>query len=284
MTTYVQPTKKLIDVGTVGDANTGDIIYDGGVKINDGITAMYNVFGDVRLWDVKQGEGSQKLHATGYYQKNPTVFYSKGAVDAGSLHDLNTVSQTFTVTLPTPKLGECVEFINSNGSFSVNKIVFRAQAGADIAGSATLDVTQGKVRVIFICVDETVGSAKWEYSITPMFGDFTVPANTTVEIAKATPVTIPLYNKALYDGVKLIIASKEIKAGVVERTVSEVLLMTDPEDNKVYSDEYSVIFKKDKVYSVEFSVVNNTVVAIVTAAKDRIYFSVKSIETIKAQI
>ena len=284
MTTYVQPTKKLIDVGEVGNANTGDIIYDGGVKLNAGLTALYNTFGDVRLWDTAEGVGSQKLHAGGYYQKNPTSYYARGPVDAGSLHDLNTISQTFSVSLPAPKIGECVEFINSNGSFSVNKIVFRAQAGGDIAGAATLEVSQGSVRVTFICVDETTGSAKWNYLITPMFGDFTVPANTTVEIAKAVPQTIPLFNKSLYDGVKLIISAYEIKAGVKERTLSEVLLMVDPEDNKVYSDEYSVLFKTDKVYDVEFSIVNNIVVARVTSTKDRIYFSVKSIETIKAKI
>ncbi|MGL5308211.1 MAG: hypothetical protein ACRC9Y_19160, partial [Aeromonas veronii] len=241
MTTYVQPTKKLVDVGEVGNANTGDIIYDGGVKLNDGLTALYNTFGDVRLWDVAAGVGSQKLHATGYYQKNPTSYYARGAVDAGSMHDLNTISQTFTVSLPTPKIGECVEFINSNGSYSVNKIVFRAQAGGDIAGSQTLEVSQGSVRIVFICVDETAGSAKWNYMITPMFGDFTVPANTTVDVAKATPQTIPLFNKALYDGVKLVMSAHEVKAGVRERTLSEVLLMVDPDDNKVYADEYSVL-------------------------------------------
>lgn len=285
MTTYVQPPKKLVDVGEVGNANTGDIIYDGGVKLNDGLTAIYNTFGDVRLWDVSAGVGTQKLHATGYYQKNPTTYYARTPTEPGSMHDLNTISQTFTVNLPTPKLGECVYFINSNGSFSVNKIVFQAQAGGDIAGARTLEVNQGYVRVEFICVDETVGSAKWNYKITPMFGDFSVPANTTVEIAKASPQTIPLFTKDRYEGVKLLISAYEIKGGVKERNLSEVLLMVDPEDNKVYADEYSVIFKTDKLFSVEFSVANSTtVVAKVTSTKDRIHFSVKSIETIKAAI
>lgn len=286
MTTYVQPTKKLVDVGEVGNANTGDIIYDGGVKINDGITALYNTFGDVRLWDTNQGIGSQKLHATGYYQKNPTQFYAKGPVDAGSMHDLNTVAQTFVVVLPSPKLGECVEFTNSNGSFSVNKIVFKAQTGSDIMGQSQIDITQGYTRIRFTCVDETVGAAKWNYTLEPMFGDFSVPANTTVEVVKSSPQTIPLFNKALYDGVKLIMSAVEVKAGNdKERTLSEVLLMVDPDNNVVYADEYSVLFRGEKAFTVEFSVVSNTtVVAKVTAVKDRIKFSVKSIETIKASI
>lgn len=284
MTTYSQPAKKLVDVGEIGNANTGDIIFDGGVKLNAGLNALYNTFGDVRLWDVSEGVGSQKLHAGGYYQKNPTSYYARTPVDPGSLHDLDTVSQTFSVALPTPKRGECVEFINSNGSFAVNKIVFRAQAGGDINGNATLEIIQGYVRIIFICVDDTVGSAKWKYKITPMFGNFTVPANTTVEVLKVTPQTIPLFNKSLYDGVKLIMSAYEVVAGVKERTLSEVLIMVDPEDNKVYTDEYSVLFKTSKIFSVEFNVVNNVVVAKITANKDRIMVAVKSIETIKAEV
>lgn len=282
MTQYIQPTKKLVDVGEIGNANTGDIIYDGGVKINEGITALYNTFGDIRMWEVNMGVGAQKLHGTGYYQKNPTSYYARNPVDMGSMHDLNSISQSFNVTLPTPKLGESVEFINSNGSFAVNKVVFKAQAGGDIMGASTVDMTHGFVHVKFMCIDDTVGASKWNYKFTPMFGDFTVPTNTTLEIAKTSPKTIPLFNKSLYDGVKLIMSGTEIKTGIKERTLSEVLLMVDTESDTVYADEYSVIFKNEKVFSVEFSVVNSVVVAKVTTPKNSIKFSIKSIETIKA--
>lgn len=283
MTTYVQTKKKLIDVGEVGNANTGDIIYDGGVKLNEALNALYNTFGDVRLWDVNEGVGSQVLHASGYYQKNPYSYYAKSPVDVGSMHDINTIAQTFVVTLPNPKLGECCEFINSNGSWSTNKITFKAQDGADIMGSKTIDVTHGYSRVEFTCIDDTQNSAKWGYRISPMFGDFSVPVNTTIEIDKIAPKSIPLYTKTLYDGVKLMMSAVEVKAGIRERTVSEVLIMTDPEDNKVYSDEYSVLFKNEKLFVADFLVVNNKVTVKITPTKDKIKFSIKTIETIKGE-
>ena len=66
---YVDEGKKVIDVGEVGNASTGDILYAGGVKINQNYDAIYNAFGDQRLFAAGSGEGSQKIHATSYYQK-----------------------------------------------------------------------------------------------------------------------------------------------------------------------------------------------------------------------
>ena len=34
--------KKIIDLGTVDDANTGDSLYEGGGKINDNFTEVYD--------------------------------------------------------------------------------------------------------------------------------------------------------------------------------------------------------------------------------------------------
>lgn len=285
MTQYVQTKKQRIDVGQVGNANTGDIIYDGGVKLNDNLDALYNAFGDIRLYDAgKEGVGSQTLHAAGYFQKLPTSYYSRNIIEPGSQHDLNTLVATFIVTLPTPKLGEQCRFINSNGSFATNKIVFKAQAGGDIAGSQELEISQGYVMVEFTCTSDVNNAAKWEYKVLPMFGDFSVPVNNTVEVTRQTPVAIPLFNKAMYEGTKLILSASEVKAGVKERTVSEVLVMIDAEDNTIYSDEYSVIYKNDKIYSLEFIVDRNIAVVRVSTTKDKIKFSIKSIETIKANI
>lgn len=285
MTQYVQSKKQKIDVGQVGNANTGDIIYDGGVKLNTNLDALYNAFGDIRLYDAgKDGVGSQTLHAAGYFQKLPTSYYSRNIIEPGSQHDLNTLVSTFIVTLPAPKLGEQCRFINSNGSFDTNKIVFKAQPGGDIKGQPELEISQGFVMIEFTCVSDVNNASKWDYKVTPMFGDFSVPVNSTVEVTKTTPVTIPMFNKAMYEGTKLVLSASEIKAGVRERTISEVLVMIDPEDNKVYADEYSVIFKNEKIYSLEFLVDRNVAVVRVTTTKDRIKFSIKSIETIKANI
>lgn len=285
MTTYVQSKKQKIDVGQVGNANTGDIIYDGGVKVNDNLDALYNAFGDIRLYDAgKEGVGSQTLHAAGYFQKLPTSYYSRNAVESGSQHDLNTLVATFIITMPTPKLGEQCRFINSNGSFSTNKIVFKAQPGGDIRGLPELEIDQGFIMIEFTCVSDVNNASKWDYKIMPMFGDFSVPVNETVEVTKTTPVSIPLFNKVAYEGTKLVLSAAETKAGVKERTISEVLVMIDPEDNKIYADEYSVIFKNEKVYSLEFLVDRNVATVRVSTTKDRIKFSIKSIETIKANI
>lgn len=66
-----QTGKKLIDVGQIGNPSTGDPLYDGGVKLNEMVTNIYNAFGDVRLLTANNGVGTMLLHATGYYQKLP---------------------------------------------------------------------------------------------------------------------------------------------------------------------------------------------------------------------
>lgn len=284
MSNYRQVAKKMIDVGVQGDANTGDIIYDGGVKLNSNLDALYNTFGDGRLYDLSEGDGQQKLHATGYYQKFPSLYYTKGAVEAGSRHDLNTTTGAFAVTLPDPKLGEMIEIINSNGSFALNPITIRAQAGGNIEGENQIIVNHGFVKIALVCTDDTPDLSKWQYKIEPMFGDFSVPANLTAEITNVHTFPIPLFKKEMYEGVKLMVSAYEVKYGSKERTVSEILVMVDEDDDVVYSDEYSVIFKKDKVYTIDFIIQNGIVQANVNSAKPLIKFSIKSIETIKASI
>ncbi|WWS25377.1 hypothetical protein vBKpnAMK6_00436 [Klebsiella phage vB_Kpn_AM_K6] len=66
---YTDKGKKIIDVGEIGNASTGDILYDGGVKINDNFDAIYNAFADQRLFAAGGGALNQKIHATSYYQK-----------------------------------------------------------------------------------------------------------------------------------------------------------------------------------------------------------------------
>ncbi|MGL4522760.1 MAG: baseplate wedge tail fiber connector [Bacilli bacterium] len=282
MANYSQLPKQLIDVGEKGNANTGDIIYDGGVKLNANLDALYNTFGDSRLFESAAGNLTQYLHATGYYQKLPVSYYGSKAVEPGSMHDLDTTSQTFVLNLPNPKRGECVEVINSNGSFSINEIVIKPQSGASILGKTEIRINQGSVRLRFVCIDETPNNAIWDYELSPLFGDFSVPVNKTLELDASASTNIVMFPLENFTGVKLIIAAEEIKAGAKERNVSEVLLMIDVEDKKVYSDEYSILFKVAKLYSVDFSVLNNSIIAAVTnKTPGRIKFSIKSIETIK---
>lgn len=283
MATHQKP-KQRIDVGIAGDANTGDIIFDGGVKLNENLDALYNTFGDQRLFDVAQGEASQVLHATGYYQKLPTVEYTRSPVERGSMHDLDTTASTFQVTLPDPTRGECVEFINSNGSWTINPIIFKPQVGASIAGNTELRINQGSIRIRFTCTNETTGSARWDYFIEPLNGDFSVPINKTVEIDSSTATNIVLFKSGEYTGIKLLVSAEEITTGVKERTISEILVMADTETSTAYSDEYSVIYKNAKAYNIEFLYSSGSVVARVTSNLSKIRFSIKAIETIKAII
>lgn len=71
-----QNKKRLIDVGEIGNASTGDIIFNGGVKINEVFSDLYNVFGDRRLLKGNDGQNLMILHGTGYYQKLPRSEYT----------------------------------------------------------------------------------------------------------------------------------------------------------------------------------------------------------------
>ena len=60
---YIQTPKQLIDVGEIGNASTGDILFDGGVKINNDINAIYNAFGDQRK--MATANGTKHTHRSG---------------------------------------------------------------------------------------------------------------------------------------------------------------------------------------------------------------------------
>lgn len=284
MAVYTQIAKQRIDTGKVGNANSGDIIYDGGKKLNENLDALYNTFGDLRLFNIEQGVGNQLLHATGYFQKHGVEYYTNNVIQVGSRHDLNTTAGSFKLTLPTPKLGEMVEFINSNGSFKKTPVIIKAGSGSSIDGNNEVTITNPYSFIQFICIDDTPSAAKWMYRISQLFGDYSVPIDTIEEVDNLGSKKIELFNKELYSGVKLIISAEEIKSGVKEMTMSEVLLMVDAEDDKIYSDEYAVIYKNNKIYNIDFSVENDICVATVSTTLSRMMISIKSIETIRASI
>lgn len=286
MATYTQKEKSIIDVGEVGNASTGDIIYDGGVKINDNFNAVYNVFGDQRLYALALGEDRQTLHATGYYQKLNSGDYGI-AIEPGSMHDINTTGGPITVTLPEPKIGELCEFINSNGSWALNDVVFQPKAGTgSIAGNARIAIKNAYSKVTFVCIDETPSKAVWQYKVEPITGDFSVPINGIQDIDNTKTWPVRLFERDLYEGVKLVVSGVEIVAGQKKRTLSEILLMIDVEANSnkgiVYSDEYSVINNgENKTFNIDFSVnPDGYVYANVTTELTKLRFSIKSIETI----
>ena len=279
---YTQQEKQRIDVGEKGDANTGDIIYDGGVKLNRTLDNLYNAFGDQRLYSIGSGDNLQKLFATGYYQKLPPSEYAS-KIELGSMHDLDTTTGDLVINLPTPKLGEQVKFINSNGTFQSNKAILRCDAGSSIRGSNELDLIHPYSHITLTCINDVGATKVWDYKIEPMFGDYSVPVDTSkVEIEANAKVTIDLFDKSTYSGAKLVLSAKELKSGQKEMTVSEILLMIDSDGNTIYSDEYSVLFKTKKIFNIDFKITGNRCLADVTASDSKINFAIKTIETIKA--
>ena len=148
-----QVPKKRIDTGTVGNPSTGDILYDGGNKINDNFDSIYDAFADQRLKEIDHGAGRMVIHATGYYQKHPRQSYAGSAVEIGSLHDIDTTQGALIAILPKAKVGEGVVFINSNGSFSATTpLNIRTQAGDSISGySGDAVITQPFSKVTVWC-------------------------------------------------------------------------------------------------------------------------------------
>lgn len=278
----LQATKKRIDVGVIGNPSTGDILYDGGVKLNVVIDALYNTFGDYRQYSsASEGADSQILYATGYYQKLSRQYYAGNTIDIGSMHDADTSGGALTMTLPNAKLGEGCIFINSNGSISpANPLIIRPQAGESILGtSGSLTITAPYARVMVWCTKNEGSEKYWEYGITPMFGNSLMPVEKTI-LATVTPTNIRIAGKNEYSAIKLLVAARNT-AGTVFKN-SEYLISVDTVTNSVLNTEYAVLKNtSDELYSIRFFIgVGDNVYAEVTSLSGQVRFSIKAIDTI----
>lgn len=279
-----QTPKKRIDVGEIGNPSTGDILYDGGTKINDVFDGLYNTFGDQRLFAAAHGVGQQILHATSYYQKQTRDSYAASPIAIGSCHDIDTKDGIVTVTLPNAKLGEGCYFINSTGSISPTRpLVIKSQSGENIAGTSNnvLYVTSAYVRVILWCTKDEGSVKTWSYGLQPMFGDSTIPLETTVTIDEASTKGIRLFGRDEYAGAKALISAKNT-AGTVFKTC-EVLIAIDQATGTVYSTEFAVLKNTNsEVYDISFTIDRNAEVnAEVKSLSGQARFSIKIIDTIK---
>lgn len=279
----LQETKKLIDVGVIGNPSTGDILYDGGVKLNKVINALYNTFGDYRLFSgASEGADTQILHATGFYQKLSRQYYAGNPIDIGSMHDADTTTGALTMTLPNARLGEGCIFINSNGSVSPsNPLIIRPQGGETILGtSGNLVITSPYARVIVWCTKQDGSQKYWEYGITPLFGDSMMPVEKTI-LATTTATNIRIAGKNEYAGIKLMIAARN-PAGTLMKT-AEVMLAVDATSNKVLNTEYAVLKNSDsELYEVRYFIgAGDNIYAEVKSLSGQLRFSIKAVDTIK---
>ncbi|QBO62298.1 putative baseplate wedge tail fiber connector [Escherichia phage vB_EcoM_G2248] len=277
-----QVPKKRIDTGTVGNPSTGDILYDGGNKINDNFDSIYDAFADQRLKEIDHGAGRMVIHATGYYQKHPRQSYAGSAVEIGSLHDIDTTQGALIAILPKAKVGEGVVFINSNGSFSATTpLNIRTQAGDSISGySGDAVITQPFSKVTVWCTAVEGSRVTWRLGIESMFADTTTPLDRTVNVT-GVATNVAIAAKTEYVSIKLLTTASNTTGSKMRS--SETLLMIDARAGKVYATEYAVLQKtEDELYTVRYFIGSgDKVYAEYKATGENIRLAVKATDTIK---
>lgn len=282
---FIQEPKKLIDTGEIGNASTGDILFDGGNKINSDFNAIYNAFGDQRKMAVANGTGSdgQIIHATGYYQKHTIAEYAT-PVKVGTRHDIDTSTVGVKVIIERGELGDCVEFINSNGSISVTNPL-TIQAIDSIKGvSGNLVVTSPYSKVTLRCISSDNSTSVWNYSIESMFGQKESPAEGTWNISTSGSVDIPLFHRTEYNMAKLLVTCQSVDGRKIK--TAEINILVDSVNSEVISTEYAVMrvgneTEEDEIANIAFSIKTNYVTATISSSTVGMRAAVKVIATQK---
>lgn len=281
---YIQTPKQLIDVGEIGNASTGDILFDGGVKINDDINAIYNAFGDQRKMATANGTGpnGQVIHATGYYQKGgPTDYFTP--VPVGSRHDIDASTGGVIVTIARGELGDSVEFINSNGTISVNNPL-SIQALDSIKGVAgNLVITTPYTKVTLRCISSGAGGSIWDYSTESMFSHTEIPVDGTWNII-SDYVNIPLFYRTEYNAAKLLVTCQSADGRKIKSC--EINILIDTINSQVISTEYAVMRvgndnEEDEIANISFSIINNFATMTVSSPINGLRVAAKVISTQK---
>lgn len=279
----MQEYKTLIDTGIKGNSSTGDILYDGGEKLNINMNNIYNTFGDYRLFDeTMQGQGKQKLHGTGYYQKHTRTYYldTPEGVEMGSLHDVDTSTGKLDIKLPAAKLGEGIVIINSNGSLSKDTPVILSTFGSDtIAGhGARLSLEMPKTKTTLWCTRQDQGIGVWEYRIESMFGNHQLAVDSDLML-DTTKKTIEIGNVDHYNTIKLLLHG--VSQNQKSFKSSEMLISILHSSGEVYKTEYAVLKNNGDLFSIDFVIESGILKAKVKSLSGNVAFSIKSIGSIK---
>ncbi|ATN93121.1 baseplate wedge tail fiber connector [Salmonella phage Melville] len=284
---YNQEPKQLIDVGEIGNASTGDILFDGGLKLNSNMNAIYNSFGDQRKMSLDSGQGTtgQVIHATGYYQKseNPAVDFQT-PVQNGSMHDIDTSAGPVVVRLDQGVRGEGVFFINSSGSISVQNPLTIEPKDNFVGISGPLVVTSPFSEIKVWCISDDGGRSVWNYSIRNMFGDYYDPVQGTWQIPVAGVVDFPLFHKNEYIASKLLVTSRSNDGKRIKS--SEINILIDVVTNTVISTEYAVmrvgaLTEEDDIVTYSFSISGTGMITMTANGASGLRVAVKSITTQK---
>lgn len=280
----MQTSKQLIDTGIKGNSSTGDILYDGGEKLNTDLNSIWNVFGDYRLFDETiQGQNKQTLHGTGYYQKHTRRYYldSPNGVEMGSLHDIDTTEGKLDLKLPSAKAGEGIVIINSNGSLSIDTPLVINTYGSDvIAGHGrTLTIDSPKSKITIWCTRKEAGVGVWEYKIESMFGLQNLAVDKTIKL-DTTETEIPMGNKNSYNAVKFMVHA--ISHDKLKIKSCEILIAIDHLTNEIFKTEYAVLKNtEEELYDLSFVVDGGLLKAKVKSNSGNVSFSIKSTDSIK---
>lgn len=249
-----QEPKQIINTGVKGNQGTGDIIYDGGEKINLNFDGIYNSFSDATKYSINNGEGLQKIHGTGYYQRYPNSYYNANMIEMGSMHNVDTSTGPLNIRLPKGVPGECVVFVNTNGSLSVDSPARITPNEMDVilGHTSTLELTLPHTRTELWCVNNANGISVWTYKIVSLFGNEVVPINGTYIVDKAIePVKIGPAKDI--NTIKLLLSG--ISNDGTKIKASEILVAVDIIKGEVYSNEFSVLKNsEDEVFKATFSV------------------------------
>lgn len=277
-----QTPKLLVDIGEIGNASTGDILYEGGRKLNVDLDSLYNTFGDQRLYSVNNGENSQVLHATGYYQKATNIIEWNSTVALGSMRDVNTTEGVITARIAKGKAGEGIIFINSNGSLSTSMPLEVELQGTDsflTAATNKMKFTQPYTKITLWCIDDANGVGTWDYKIESMFGNQSVLLDKTYNMSSVVR-DIPIAFRADYKTIKLMLTA--ISTDETKYKASEMLLYIDLKDRKVYSTEYAVIRRgqaneDDEIYAINFRIDNQDIIQAAISSPTAMKLAVKVI-------
>lgn len=285
MALFNDPGKQKVDRGQIGDAATGDILYDGAGKINSNFDAIYNAFGDQRLYNLGVEVNAQKIHGTGYAQKVSQTDL-RTPVPMGSYLDVDCSSGTANPILDIGKPGESVVFVNSNGSISVSTPLSINPSGGSFVGvSGALVITQPYTRVECWCIDNTNNIPIWDYQLTSMFGEKSIPLEGTYPVPAAGTLKIPMFHMSEYNAVKLFLTG--MTADGIRQRSSEAHILVDTRLRNVYDTEYAVIKignanEDDEIIIIKYEIDASGIVnMIVSANYPNIRLAVKTISTNK---
>lgn len=285
---FNQEPKTKIDTGEQGNASTGDILFDGGNKINSNMDAIYNMFGDQRFYNKGAAEGNQTIHATGYYQKVGAFDFPTPA-PLGTMWDVDCSNGTVAVTVQPGKVGEGIVVINSLGNCSTTTpiVVKLTGAGSFVGVGRDLIITRPFSKVECWCIGiDNSGTPIWNFSQRSMFGSYEVPIEKTVKLDVTAPNTIPIAHMSEYNSIKLLLNVSDTNMQTVRQ--SEVLLLIDRVKRVIHNTEFAVLrigqanTDPDNLATIKYDIGTGDIVnLIVTTSKANMRIAVKSIATQK---